>query len=487
MNVNHTYQPRLWALLAALATAVAALPAAPSDMAASQWVFPGPDGKLVYKKTADGDKIMDFSYAGYMGGGVKLPAVEGTRLVRPSGGDDTAVIQSAIDAVSAMPMRDGFRGAVVLANGTFTCSETIKISANGVVLRGSGSGADKDSTSTIKLVGKPHNGIAVAASKGAGGASKDAFKEARTTIADKYVPSGAMAFSVADAKGFAVGDVITIAKPVTEAWVKFMHMDDMVRDGKAQTWLPVGRTLTTERRIAAISGNTITLDVPLADSFDARYLNPPGTAVAKIKPPARVSQAGIEHLHIECPLQAIKHTDPHFSALRINGQDCWVRNVVIDETMNSVAVNGSRITLRARNGQSQGPSRRLVPARGICPQWRPGPAGPVCRQCRQCLVFGDRFRPGRPNCAAELHLPRRRSGRVAPALDNRHALRQSSGSRRRDRVQKPRRNGLGAWLVNGLGRGLELRGQGLYHPEPARIGQLDDRLRRRQQAIAAAI
>ena len=41
----------------------------------SQWVYPGPDGKLVYKTTPAGDRIMDFSYAGYMGGGVALPDV----------------------------------------------------------------------------------------------------------------------------------------------------------------------------------------------------------------------------------------------------------------------------------------------------------------------------------------------------------------------------------------------------------------------------
>jgi hypothetical protein len=36
----------------------------------SQWVYPDAKGKLVYKTLESGDKIMDFSYAGYMGGGV---------------------------------------------------------------------------------------------------------------------------------------------------------------------------------------------------------------------------------------------------------------------------------------------------------------------------------------------------------------------------------------------------------------------------------
>src|SRR5882672_405976 len=73
-----------------------------------------------------------------------------------------------------------------------------------------------------------------------------------------------------------------------------MQMDDLVRDGKPQTWLRAGSTTTAERRIAAISGNTITVDVPLSDSFDSKYLGRSGTAVVRIRPPARVSQVGLE-------------------------------------------------------------------------------------------------------------------------------------------------------------------------------------------------
>ena len=71
------------------------------DDATSQWVHPDPDGKLVYKTTPAGDRIMDFSYAGYMGGGVALPMVPVVRTVAPGGPNDgTAAIQAAIDEVS---------------------------------------------------------------------------------------------------------------------------------------------------------------------------------------------------------------------------------------------------------------------------------------------------------------------------------------------------------------------------------------------------
>jgi len=73
------------ALLAALVSTALA--------AESGWVKRGPDGKLVYKTTAAGDRIMDFSHAGYMGGGVGFPDAAVKRTKAPSGGeDDTKII-----------------------------------------------------------------------------------------------------------------------------------------------------------------------------------------------------------------------------------------------------------------------------------------------------------------------------------------------------------------------------------------------------------
>ncbi|MDB5323918.1 MAG: hypothetical protein JWN40_5549 [Phycisphaerales bacterium] len=328
----------------------------------SQWVHPGPDGKLIYRTTPAGDRIMDFSYAGYMGGGVALPTVQVKQTVHPTGGDDdTKPIQAAIDQVAKLPLENGFRGAVLLAPGVFICPESITIPASGIVLRGSGSAAAN--ASTIKMTGKPHLAINVRGPGGVGRAQQggDARDAMTTSIADAYVPSGAISFTVAGAKGFTVGDTIVIRRPVTAAWVKFMQMDDLMRDGKPQTWIKTGSTTNAERTIAAIAGNKITLDVPLSDSFDAKYLSPPGTAVVKFSPPARLSQVGIESLHIECPPQEISHTQPHFTALRLNGEDCWARDLIIDETMNSVAVSGRRITLTNvavnRKAKHQGSSK----------------------------------------------------------------------------------------------------------------------------------
>src|ERR1700722_8921890 len=134
-----SFPARRLPVLAALALAMGMSPnnAPAAATANSEWVFFGPEKKLAYKTTPAGDHIMDFSTAGYMGGGVALPTVPVKKTVSPSGGtNDTALIQAALDEVAAMPLEGGFRGAVLLAPGTFPCSSPIFITASGVVLRG---------------------------------------------------------------------------------------------------------------------------------------------------------------------------------------------------------------------------------------------------------------------------------------------------------------------------------------------------------------
>ena len=102
-------------------------------------VYPGTDGKLVYVADSLGNKIPDFSNAGYKGGGVPIPYVAIKETVWPVLGDNSANIQAAIDRVSALPLdASGFRGAVLLKMGTYELEKPLNIKASGVVLRGEG-------------------------------------------------------------------------------------------------------------------------------------------------------------------------------------------------------------------------------------------------------------------------------------------------------------------------------------------------------------
>lgn len=319
--------------------------------AKSQWVYPDSSGKLVYKTTKKGDRMIDFSHAGYKGGGITLPTIPAKMTVHPLGNnqDCTDYIQKAIDMVSALPKdADGFRGAVLLAPGRYVCERPISISADGVVLRGSGS---DPSGSVIVMTGGKHTAILVSNNirQRIGNRFGEATSESKTIkVMDKYIPAGSSQFTVMDAAGLSVGDNIEISKPVTEKWIKFMQMDGLVRDGKPQRWIKAGTQLVTERVIAAIDKNKITLTVPLVDSYDANFTDN-NTTIVVANNRQRIRQAGVETLRIEAPEQAVNHSQALYYALRINGEDCWAKDINALETMESIGVGGRRITLQQIN------------------------------------------------------------------------------------------------------------------------------------------
>src|SRR5690348_14846907 len=102
-------------------------------------VYPGMDGKLIYVADSLGNKIPDFSNAGYKGGGVAIPYVQTKAIVWPVLGDNSDQLQKVIDSVSALtPDANGFRGAILLKLGEYNLEKPITIKASGVVLRGEG-------------------------------------------------------------------------------------------------------------------------------------------------------------------------------------------------------------------------------------------------------------------------------------------------------------------------------------------------------------
>jgi hypothetical protein len=195
----------------------------------SQWVYLDHSGRLVYQSLKTGEKIIDFSYAGYMGGGVALPNSPVKKTVAPSGGDDSALIQAAIDEISNLPLADGVRGAVLLAAGSFHCKSTLKVTASGVDLRGSGSG---ENDTVIEMTGDPHLAFSIA------GEGKSTPMGASIAVTDAYVPAGTMALNVRDTSGFKTGDGVQILHPVTPEWVQLMRMDTPVAMARSRPGCP---------------------------------------------------------------------------------------------------------------------------------------------------------------------------------------------------------------------------------------------------------
>ena len=306
----------------------------------SQWVHLDGQQKLRYATDQRGNRIMDFSHAGYKGGGVALPVVRVVRTLSASAGDTTALIQAALDEVSRGPIgSDGFRGAVLLRPGTYEVSGTLRIGTSGVVLRGSGSG---DTGTTIRVTGPPHRLLDIA---GTGTWQTDG---APAAITDAYVPSGADRVRVDGASRFKSGDSVLIRRPVTEAWIRFMNMDKLSRDGKPQVWIQPGTTIDADRTIAAIEGDRVTLDVPLSDSYDAEHLEPPGAVIVKYAFPGRIERVGFETMRIVVPPRDAPITEGQYTLLRMNAvSDGWVRDAVVVDTQNTITLGPTarRLTL----------------------------------------------------------------------------------------------------------------------------------------------
>jgi hypothetical protein len=303
--------------------------------AQQQWVSLSARGKLVYDTTVTGDKIMDFSYAGYKGGGVKIPQVPVKISLQPLAGDNSAAIQAALDQVGALPLVNGWRGTVLLAPGNWSCDKTITIQNSGVVLAGSG---NKENGTVLQLTGAPHVGVVIK------GKPVYVTQGPTVTITDAYVPAGAMQLHIHQPAAFHAGDTIRISKPVTPQWVKLMGMDDLVRDGKSQTW--INGELTTDRIVQAVKGNTLLLDVPLTDSYDATYTSPQGTTINKISSSGNIHDCGISNFRMISPTQTGTISDRHHQAFFISGvTDAWATDIDIYNTINSVSVTGTRVTL----------------------------------------------------------------------------------------------------------------------------------------------
>jgi hypothetical protein len=313
----------------------------------SQWVFFGANGKLVYKRTAQGDHIPDFSSAGYRGGGVALPLVKAQITVSPSGeSDDTQAIQLALDKVARLvPDAHGERGAVVLAPGHFHLAGTLAIRVSGVVLRGAA--AIGPNASILEMTGEPHLAIS------ARGHFQERTLGPPTWLADRYVPAGSSIIHVADSSGIHAGGWIEIVKPVTPAWVHFMRMDHLARNGKPETW--VKDDIRVLRRVASVQGNAVRLQVPLTDSFDARFYPLRQAAVTPVEVAGRISGVGVENLQIRAPDRSIAYrVDAEFDGIDMdNVVDSWLRYVAFVDTTDSVRVDShaARLTILGVNVQ----------------------------------------------------------------------------------------------------------------------------------------
>ncbi len=269
----------------------------------------GTDGKLVYKLHANTNEtnevniIPDFSYAGYMGGGVKIPVGEvpvKITLSPQASGEDRTRIQAAIDQVCAMPFdANGFRGAVLLKAGTYRLNDgnipvltdgygtALKIWASGVVLRGEGQGAN--GTVLYSNFNQNHTMITLEP------VSKSVVTSNFARILTDYVGTGAKSFTVASTTGYAVGDLITVYFTPNQTWLDDIKVNVYISN-PADYWTTAEYRIGQKRLITAIVGTTITIDCPIVQPMQTKY---GGGEISKISWTGRLNNVGVEDLRIE--------------------------------------------------------------------------------------------------------------------------------------------------------------------------------------------
>jgi len=299
--------------------------AASADRTGGEIISLGPDGKLRYAPDELGNRIPDFSSCGYMGGNEDIPDAPVAVVVPPAEGDDGARIQAAVDYVASLPAdARGIRGAVLLAKGQYEVAGQLLIRSSGVVLRGSGMGADgtvltatgHDRRTLIRIVGRDDR--------------QDPHPKANIiAIADEYVPVGALTIRLTRTGGLKVGDTVIIRRPSTKEWVEALRtekvggwMGDWRSDWKAGT-----HDILWDRVITAINGNKVTIDAPLTMAIEARY---GGGEVRPYVWPGRISQVGVENIRLQSEFDPANPKDEEHCWVAVtmeNAADTWVRQV----------------------------------------------------------------------------------------------------------------------------------------------------------------
>ena len=307
----------------------------------SSIIYKGTDGTLIYHSDEEGNRIPDFSYAGYRGGGVSLPQLPVIVTLDPSStGNDTQQIQQALNEVGALePDENGHRGAVLLNPGNYYINSRIIINQSGVVLRGSGDG-DDPAENTIIHAAKTIGNVSIQVGSGTVNWNYSAGSPI-SEIVTEYVAVGNRHVEVASGSGFSVGDNVVIFHRATQQWIEAVEYG-----GNAPThpdvWQPndASIAITMLRRITGISGNIISLDVPVYNHLN-RSLSE--SLLYKVNLNGLISESGVEHFRLVLESDGPEANNHGNNAIIFNGvTDSWAYGVtVMHFRFTGIGVNNS--------------------------------------------------------------------------------------------------------------------------------------------------
>ncbi len=281
------------------------------------------NNRLVYHSDKDGNRIPDFSYAGYKNGEAELPELPVVLEIEPISGDNTAYIQAALNQVSNRSIDDdGFRGAVLLKPGNYPIHKTLYIRKSGVVLRGSGEGNDPKVDTILQGIGTDRRIlIEIGYSSNSKWGSRSGSK---VNITSDYIPVGSHTFEVQNASTFAVGDNIIIRHPSTDAWLAAIGYGETHGD---VDWKPGEIDMYFNRFITRIKGNTIKVHAPIYHQLD-RALSQ--SYIFKYTRSNLITKTGVENFRIDIKTKGPLTEDHVWDGIQFRRvEDCWAKNVTV--------------------------------------------------------------------------------------------------------------------------------------------------------------
>lgn len=290
----------------------------------------GTGGALVYATDNSGNRIPDFSHAGFRNGGVPLPALPTVLTLGPAPGDNTARIQAQLDSLARRsPDASGYRGALLLTAGLYEINGTLTLRSSGVVLRGVGDGSDP-ATNTV-LLGKgdvPHQRSIIVAGGGSSSRWKEQISGRKTDIISDTVKIAERRFRVTNPAVLAVGDNIVIYHPCTDAWLAAIDYggthwtEPGAEAGVDVPWTVNSQPIVFNRYITRIAGDTIVVDAPVFNHL-VRALSQ--SYVYKYARTGLLNLIGVEHLRIDIETAGGEDENHAWNALAFTQvEDCWI-------------------------------------------------------------------------------------------------------------------------------------------------------------------
>ena len=296
------------------------------------------DDRITYLDDEQGNRILDFSYCGYKSSEQDIPDVRNTVFVSWTAGDNTARIQRAIDYVASLvPDASGFRGAVLLDQGEFSLSESLRIAASGIVLRG----VNKEKTILLKK--GVDRGVLIYME-----GTDDLNTLDTLQVLSKYVPVNARTLEVASGTSLRKGDRVMVNRPSEKDWIASLGCDIFGGGIGALGWKEGDMDLSWDRTVTEVNGNQITLDAPLTVALNATY----GTSTVTVYQwNGRIRNCGVENMTLisDYDKRYPKDEDHCWTGISIeDAEDCWVRRVNFKHFAGSAVIvqrTGSQITV----------------------------------------------------------------------------------------------------------------------------------------------